>query len=115
MVSAPSMWMHFHGQMSTQPSHMMHSDWSMWMNCLGLTALVRSSGAISVSTYSPGKSGIGGLASVLAMSGNCTAIAVESARSVPVGPASYARQAGRAAIMVSTQAVHDVLNDLDYP
>src|SRR5437763_10960504 len=67
MVSAPSMWMHFHGQMSTQPSHMMHSDWSMWMNCLGLTVLVRSSGAISVSTYSPGKSGIGGLASVLAM------------------------------------------------
>src|SRR3954447_11040185 len=69
MVSAPSMWMHFQGQMSTQPSHMMHSDWSMWMNCLGLTALVRSSGAISVSTYSPGKSGIGGLASVLATSG----------------------------------------------
>ena len=33
-----TMWMHFHGQMSTQPSHMMHSDWSMWMNCLGLTA-----------------------------------------------------------------------------
>ena len=36
-----TMWMHFHGQMSTQPSHMMHSDWSMWMNCLGLTALAR--------------------------------------------------------------------------
>jgi hypothetical protein len=36
-----TMWMHFHGQMSTQPSHMMHSDWSMWMNCLGLTAFVR--------------------------------------------------------------------------
>ena len=33
------MWMHFHGQMSTQPSHMMHSDWSMWMNCFGFTAL----------------------------------------------------------------------------
>src|SRR5207248_9592251 len=69
MLSAPSMWMHFHGQMSTQPSHMMHSDWSMWMNCLGLTALVRSSDAISVSTYSPGKSGIGGVGSVLAHSG----------------------------------------------
>src|SRR3954452_12822125 len=67
MVPASSMWMHFNGQMSKQPSHMMHSDWSMWMNCLGLTALVRSSGAISVSTYSPGKSGIDGLASVLAM------------------------------------------------
>ena len=36
-----TMWMHFHGQMSTQPSHMMHSVWSMWMNCFGLTALVR--------------------------------------------------------------------------
>ena len=41
MVSVESMWMHFHGQMSTQPSHMMHSDWSMWRNCLGLTALAR--------------------------------------------------------------------------
>ena len=37
MASGVTMWMHFHGQMSTQPSHMMHSDWSMWMNCLGLT------------------------------------------------------------------------------
>ena len=39
MASGVTMWMHFHGQMSTQPSHMMHSDWSMWMNCFGLTAL----------------------------------------------------------------------------
>ena len=39
IASVATMWMHFHGQMSTQPSHMMHSDWSMWMNCLGLTAL----------------------------------------------------------------------------
>ena len=38
-ASVATMWMHFHGQMSTQPSHMMHSDWSMWMNCFGLTAL----------------------------------------------------------------------------
>ena len=41
MASGVTMWMHFHGQMSTQPSHMMHSDWSMWMNCFGLTALAR--------------------------------------------------------------------------
>ena len=41
MASGVTMWMHFHGQMSTQPSHMMHSVWSMWMNCFGLTALVR--------------------------------------------------------------------------
>ena len=41
MASGTTMWMHFHGQMSTQPSHMMHSDWSMWMNCLGLTAFDR--------------------------------------------------------------------------
>ena len=34
-----TMWMRFHGQMSTHPSHMMHSVWSMWMNCFGLTAL----------------------------------------------------------------------------
>ena len=40
-ASGVTMWMHFHGQMSTQPSHMMHSDWSMWMNCFGLTAFVR--------------------------------------------------------------------------
>ena len=41
MASGVTMWMHFHGQMSTQPSHMMHSVWSMWMNCLGLTAFDR--------------------------------------------------------------------------
>ena len=41
IASGVTMWMHFHGQMSTQPSHMMHSVWSMWMNCFGLTALVR--------------------------------------------------------------------------
>src|SRR5438270_6950175 len=67
-VSGVSMWMHFHGQMSTQPSHMMHSDWSMWMNCLGLTAFDSSSGETSCSTYSPGNAGSGGLASVLAIS-----------------------------------------------
>src|SRR5947209_13214880 len=66
-VSGVSMWMHFHGQMSTQPSHMMHSDWSMWMNCLGLTAFCSSSGETSCRTYSPGNDGRGGLASVLAM------------------------------------------------
>src|SRR3954471_12633489 len=62
-----TMKMHFHGQMSTQPSHMMHSDWSMWMNCLGLTAFWRSSGVTSCRTYSPGNDGSGGLASVLAI------------------------------------------------
>ncbi len=41
MAYGVTMWMHFHGQMSTQPSHMMHSVWSMWMNCFGLTALVQ--------------------------------------------------------------------------
>ena len=41
IASVRTMWMHFHGQMSTQPSHVMHSDWSMWMNCFGLTARVR--------------------------------------------------------------------------
>ena len=40
-ASGVTMWMHFHGQMSTQPSHMMHSVWSMWMNCLGFTAFER--------------------------------------------------------------------------
>ena len=45
-----TMWMHFHGQMSTQPSHMMHSDWSMWMNCLGLTALDSQAASTSCST-----------------------------------------------------------------
>ena len=40
-ASTDTMWMHFHGQMSTQPSQAMHSVWSMWMNCLGLTALDR--------------------------------------------------------------------------
>src|SRR5438270_5079569 len=65
-VSGDSMWMQFHGQMSTQPSHMMHSDWSMWMNCLGVTAFCSSSGETSCRTYSPGNEGRGGLASVLA-------------------------------------------------
>jgi len=45
-----TMWMHFHGQMSTQPSHMMHSDWSMWMNCLGLTALDSHAASTSCNT-----------------------------------------------------------------
>ena len=36
-----TMWMHFHGQMSTQPSQAIHSVWSMWMNCFGLTALLK--------------------------------------------------------------------------
>ena len=44
------MWMHFHGQMSTQPSHMMHSDWSMWMNCFGLTALPSQAASTSCRT-----------------------------------------------------------------
>ena len=44
------MWMHFHGQMSTQPSHMMHSDWSMWMNCFGLTAFDSQSASTSCRT-----------------------------------------------------------------
>src|SRR5438128_652633 len=67
IVSASSMWMHFHGQMSTQPSHMMHSDWSIWRNCFGLTDLLSASTPISVRTYSPGNDGSGGLASFLAM------------------------------------------------
>src|SRR5918992_5068996 len=62
MASVDSMWMHFHGQMSTQPSHMMHSDWSMWRNCFGLTDLLRSSDETSARTYSPGNEGMGGLA-----------------------------------------------------
>src|SRR5581483_6187512 len=37
------------------------------MNCLGLTAFCRSSGATSWRTYSPGNEGRGGLASVFAM------------------------------------------------
>ena len=66
-ASVESMWMHFHGQMSTQPSHMMHSDWSMCRNCLGLTDLDSSSVDTSCSTYSPpGNDGRGGFASVLA-------------------------------------------------
>ncbi len=43
------MWMHFHGQMSTQPSQRMHSAWSMWRNCFGLTAWVRKLGSTSCS------------------------------------------------------------------
>ncbi len=36
-----TMWMHFHGQMSTQPSQRMHSAWSMCRNCFGFTDAVR--------------------------------------------------------------------------
>src|ERR1700751_512474 len=39
----------------------------MWMNCLGFTAFCKSSGETSCRTYSPGKEGSGGLASVLGM------------------------------------------------
>src|SRR5207248_4595733 len=43
-----------------------YGDWSsdVCSSDLGLTDLVRSSGAISVSTYSPGNDGRGGLASL---------------------------------------------------
>ena len=50
MAVGDTMWMHFHGQMSTQPSHMMHSDWSMWMNCLGFTAAASQEGSTSCRT-----------------------------------------------------------------
>src|SRR5438132_11576618 len=83
--SGESMWMHFHGQMSTHPSHMMHSDWSMWMNCLGFTALPSSSGETSCRTYSPGNEGRGGLASVLAMG-------------PPSGPLDHRSAEGRGAL-----------------
>ena len=49
-ASVVTMKMHFHGQMSTQPSHMMHSDWSMWMNCLGFTAAESHSESTSART-----------------------------------------------------------------
>ncbi len=42
-----TMWMHFHGQMSTQPSQRMHSAWSMCRNCFGFTAWVRKLGSTS--------------------------------------------------------------------
>src|SRR5215468_4836438 len=58
--------MHFHGQMSTQPSHKMHSAWSMCRNCFGFTACVSHLGSTSCNTYEVENSGIGGLASVRA-------------------------------------------------
>src|SRR5262249_50811423 len=64
-----SMWMHFQGQMSTQPSHRMHSAWSMCRNCLGLTDWVSHLGSTSCSTYEVENSGIGGFASVFGTSG----------------------------------------------
>src|SRR6185503_11733764 len=67
MASTESMWMHFQGQMSTQPSQRMHSAWSMWRNCLGFTAWVSHLGSTSWSTYEVENSGIGGLASVRAI------------------------------------------------
>src|SRR4051794_25461342 len=59
-----SMWMHFHGQMSTQPSQRMHSAWSMCRNCLGFTAWVSHLGSTSCKTYESENSGIGGVGSV---------------------------------------------------
>src|SRR3954454_1226072 len=67
MASTESMWMHFQGQMSTQPSQRMHSAWSMWRNCLGLTAEVNHLGSTSWRTYDVENSGIGGFASLRAM------------------------------------------------
>src|SRR3989440_7685075 len=68
MALVESMWMHFHGQMSTQPSHRMHSAWSMCRNCLGFTAWVSHLGSTSCRTYEVENSGIGGFASLRAMS-----------------------------------------------
>ena len=50
IASTDTMWMHFHGQMSTQPSQRMHSAWSMWRNCFGFTAEVRKAGSTSCSS-----------------------------------------------------------------
>src|SRR5215207_8967531 len=63
MADTDSMWMHFHGQMSTQPSQRMHSCWSMCRNCLGLTAWVNHVGSTCCNWYDDENSGIGGLAS----------------------------------------------------
>src|SRR4051794_31375936 len=63
-----SMWMHFHGQMSTHPSQRMHSAWSMCRNCFGFTACVNHVGSTSCTVYALENSGIGGFASVRAMS-----------------------------------------------
>src|SRR5438309_11418642 len=57
IASVDSMWMHFHGQMSTQPSHMMHSDWSMWRNCLVLSERDSSYVCNSLMTDPHGKLG----------------------------------------------------------
>src|SRR5215475_11377748 len=59
--------MHFHGQMSTHPSQRMHSAWSIWRNCFGFTDCVSHFGSTSCSTYEVENSGIGGFASVRAM------------------------------------------------
>ena len=59
--------MHFHGQMSTQPSQRMHSAWSMCRNCFGFTAWVSHFGSTSCSTYEVENSGIGGFASLRAI------------------------------------------------
>src|SRR5450631_118416 len=67
MADVESMWMHFHGQMSTQPSQRMHSAWSMCRNCFGFTAWVSHLGSTSWSTYEVENSGIGGFASLRAM------------------------------------------------
>ena len=50
IASTETMWMHFHGQMSTHPSQRMHSAWSMWRNCFGLTAPVRYAASTSCSS-----------------------------------------------------------------
>ena len=65
IAETDTMWMHFHGQMSTQPSQRMHSAWSMWRNCFGFTAVGSQLGSTSWSTYSADRSGIGGFASNL--------------------------------------------------
>ena len=45
----------------------MHSAWSMWRNCFGLTAWVSHFGSTSCNTYEVENSGIGGFASVRAI------------------------------------------------
>src|SRR6266446_10052134 len=61
MALTESMWMHFQGQMSTQPSQRMHSAWSMWRNCFGFTADASQAGSTSYQLQEVANSGIGGL------------------------------------------------------
>src|SRR4051794_21039288 len=108
IASLESMWMHFQGQMSTQPSQRMHSAWSMCRNCFGFTAWVSHFGSTSCRTYEVENSGIGGFASLRAMSGRLRRDGAPVGRHALVAATAQATQRSAARLFSAALGVGDL-------